>query len=489
MKSNFKIILVAFLAGLGGAFIYQEFIQEERVTEIVREVPAFQQVSNTMDYEPTYSERAALPVDFREAASKSVHSVVYIKNLQRGRRSMSLMDYLYGRDIPTSEVAIGSGSGVIYSKDGYIITNNHVIKGADEIEVQHEKRTYRAQLVGTDPNMDIAVLKIDADNLPAIDIAKSSSVSVGDWVLAVGNPFNLTSTVTAGIVSALGGEANAVRENFPIEQYIQTDAAINPGNSGGALVDINGDLIGINTSIISRTGSYAGYGFAVPSDIVVKIVEDLKKYKVVQKAFTGAEVLDIDESIASKIGTKNLNGVLIESIRRDGAADEAGMREGDIIRKVNNRDIGSRSSFEEVITAKSPGDKVTIQYERNGRLLETEMVLENVYGDTDILGADALSKEDFFFSNYLGAELRKLTASEKESLKVRAGVKISKIDKERGFMRRLDLNEGDVILSINRQFTNNPEGVAKYIQNYYGRIYFEIIDKAGNQKTLTYRFQ
>lgn len=490
MKSNFKIILVAFLAGLGGAFIYQEFIQQERVTEIVREVPAFQQVSNTMDYEPARSERAALPVDFRAAAEKSVHSVVYIKNLQRGRRSMSFMDYFSGREVPTSEVAVGSGSGVIYSKDGYIITNNHVIKGADEIEVQHEKRTYRAQLVGTDPDMDIAVLKIDAENLPAIDVAQSSSVRVGDWVLAVGNPFNLTSTVTAGIVSAMGGEANALRENFPIEQYIQTDAAINPGNSGGALVDINGDLIGINTSIISRTGSYAGYGFAVPSDIVVKIVEDLKKYKVVQRAFTGAEVSDIDQEVAQDAGLKNLNGVLVSNVQRDGAADDAGLRPGDVIKSIDGRNINSKSSFEEFISSKSPGDAVAVQYERNGRLMETKLTLENVYGDTEILSGDkALSKEDIFFSNYLGAELRKLNKAEKQGLRSEVGVVITKLDKEKGFLRRLDLEEGDIILAINRRGAVDPQAVAEYIQKYYGRIYFEVIDKAGNQKTLTYRFQ
>ena len=492
MQSNFKIILIAFLAGLGGAFIYQEFIQQDQITEIVREVPAYQQVSNSMDmnYEPSYSERAALPVDFRTAAEKSVHSVVYIKNLQRGRRSMSYMDFLFGRDVPTNEVAVGSGSGVIYSKDGYIITNNHVIKGADEIEVQHEKRTYRAELVGTDPDMDIAVLKIDAKDLPAIDIARSSSVKVGDWVLAVGNPFNLTSTVTAGIVSALGGEANALRENFPIEQYIQTDAAINPGNSGGALVDINGDLIGINSSIISRTGSYAGYGFAVPSDIVVKIVEDLKKYKVVQKAYTGADILDIDQNVAKNAGLKNLNGVLVEDVRRDGAADEAGLRPGDVIKKLDGKSINSKSSFEEFISSKSPGDALAIQYERDGRVFETSLVLENVYGDTEIISGDeALSKEDIYFSNYLGAELRKLNKSEKQKIRSEVGVVITKIDEEKGFMRRLDLKEGDVIIAINRRGAQDPEAVANYIQNYYGRIYFEVIDKSGNQKTLTYRFQ
>ncbi|GHE51781.1 MULTISPECIES: trypsin-like peptidase domain-containing protein [Roseivirga] len=487
MKTNFRIVLIAFLSGLGGAYLYQQVVQPTPVTEIIREVPTYQRANNFSNYND--ESNAALPVDFRRAAEKSVHSVVYIKNLQRSRRSLSFLDYFYGREVPSNEVAIGSGSGVIYSEDGYIITNNHVIKGADEIEVQHEKRTYRATLVGTDPDMDIAVLKIEANNLPAINIAKSSTVKVGDWVLAVGNPFNLTSTVTAGIVSALGGEANALRENFPIEQYIQTDAAINPGNSGGALVDINGNLIGINTSIISRTGSYAGYGFAVPSDIVVKIVEDLKKYKVVQKAFTGAEVLDIDENLAKKAGIKNLNGVLVESIRRQGAADNAGLEPGDVIKRIDGKNISSKSSYDEVIGSRSPGDKITVQYERNGRLFETELVLENVYGNTEILGEEALDKDDIYFSNYLGAELRKLTPGEKQRMGLKIGVVVSKIDKERGFMRRLDLEEGDVILAINRRGAQDPEAVAKYIQNYYGRIYFEIIDKSGTQRTLTYRFQ
>ncbi len=489
MKNNFKIVLIAFFSGLAGAFLYQEVIQPKEVTEVIREIPTYQQASYS-SYEPsTINSPAPIPVDFRAAAEKSVHSVVYIKNLQKSRRSTSFMDFFYGREVPSSEVAIGSGSGVIYSSDGYIITNNHVIKGADEIEVLHEKRSYRATLVGTDPDMDIAVLKIDAKNLPAVDIARSSSVKVGDWVLAVGNPFNLTSTVTAGIVSALGGEANALRQNFPIEQYIQTDAAINPGNSGGALVDTDGSLIGINTSIISKTGSYAGCGFAVPSDIVVKIVEDLKKYKVVQKAFTGVEIIDIDEELADKIGIKNLNGVLVESLRKSGAADNAGLEPGDVIKRIDNKNIGSKSSFEEVISAKSPGDKIMVQYERNGKVFETSLTLENVYGDTEILGENALNKEDFYISNYLGAELRKLTSLEKEKLGTRIGVVITKIDEDKGFMRRLDLEEGDIILAINRRGAQDPEAVSKYIENYYGRIYIEIIDKNGNQRTLTYRFQ
>lgn len=490
MKSKLSIVILAFVSGLAGAFTYQEFISPPQVTEIITESPGNIQQAN---YEPT--SYYGIPenvekADFRLAAEQSVRSVVYIKNLQRSRRSMSYFESLFRRGGSNEGIAIGSGSGVIYSKDGYIITNHHVIKGADAIEVQHEKRTYKAKLVGTDPKMDIAVLKIEANNLPAINVGRSSNVQVGDWVLAVGNPFNLTSTVTAGIVSALGSDANSVRENFPIELYIQTDAAINPGNSGGALVNTNGELIGINSSIISKTGSYAGYGFAVPSDIVVKIVEDLKKYKVVQKAYAGAEIIEIDDQLAKEEGLRSLNGVFVGSIRRDGAADKAGLKPGDVIQQVDGKVVNSKSSFDEVINSMSPGDQVRIQYARKGRSYSASLTLENILGNTDILNADnSLNEEDIYFSNYLGAELRKLTNAEREEFNLRAGVLVTKIDKQRGFFRKLDdIKEGEIIFGVNRQYVNSPEGLANYIQKYYGRITFDILDKKGKRRTEIYRF-
>ena len=217
MKGTIKIVVVAFLAGLAGAYIFQEFISTPTLTEVIREVPTTQSVSYMVENgEETPAINYNTPVSFREAATKSVSSVVYIKNIQRNRRSMSYYDMIFGRE-RNEGVAVGSGSGVIYSRDGYIITNNHVIEGADAIQVMHEKRTYVAQLVGRDPKMDIAVLKVEADDLPAINVGSSYDVEIGDWVLAVGNPFNLNSTVTAGIVSAIGSETNSVRENFPIE--------------------------------------------------------------------------------------------------------------------------------------------------------------------------------------------------------------------------------------------------------------------------------
>lgn len=492
MKSKIAIVLIAFSSGIAGAFTYQKLAENDVVNEVAIETPVnFQKANYAPDTKYNNEPSATLPTDFRLAAERSVSSVVYIKNIQQSKKRMSFREYMSGQRGGSSQgVAIGSGSGVIYSSDGYIITNNHVIEGADEIEVQHEKRSYKATLVGTDPKMDIAVLKIEGNNFPAIDIAKSRDVRVGDWVLAVGNPFNLTSTVTAGIVSAIGSEANSIRENFPIELYIQTDAAINPGNSGGALVNTDGELIGINTSIISRTGSYAGYGFAVPSDLVSKIVEDLKKYKVVQKAYTGAEVIEIDDQVAKEEKLRDLEGVLIQSIRRNGAADKAGLESGDVVKKIEGKTIKTKSSFDEVINSMSPGDEINIEYVRKNRKYEVSLTLENVYGNTDLLDrGNFLDEEDIHFSSFLGAEFRKLTEAEKKGLGTTYGVKVTKIDQDKGFFRKLDdIEEGDIIVAVNRRSVNNPEGLASYIEQHYGTIYFKIVDKRGKVRTETYRF-
>jgi len=493
MRNTVKIVLIAFTSGLSGAFIFQEFLSAPS-TNVIREVPV--QIQNA-NFEPAFKKingaAFSAPENFREAASNSISSVVYIKNIQTNSRSYSFMDQFFGRSRGSrgNEVVTGSGSGVIYSEDGYIITNNHVIEGAEEIQIMHEKRTYTATLIGSDPTLDIALLKIDARNLPAIKVAKSADVGIGDWVLAVGNPFNLTSTVTAGIVSAIGSETNSIRENFPIELYIQTDAAINPGNSGGALVNTAGELVGINTSIISRTGSYAGYGFAVPSDVVIKAVEDLKKYKFVQKAYTGAEFLDINDKIANQEGLKDLSGVLIESVKRGSAADKAGLESGDVVTDINNNTVNSKAAFDEILSALSPGDKVYIQFKRNRKTHETNLTLENIFGNTDILNeTSGLNEDDIYFSDFLGAELRKLTQAELDKHNLKYGVKITKIDQRSGFLRKLDdLKEGQIITAINRRYASDPSAVAKYIEQYSGRIYIDIIDNNGRSETIKYIFR
>ena len=311
MKNIVATIVISFASGLGGAWVYQQFLTVEyprsvaySASETALIPPATTRLAHYPEPAAT-APRAAPGEDFALAAAQSTPSVVYIKTVSsRDYDRMSWLDMFFeGRG---SSQQVSSGSGVIFRSDGYIVTNNHVIDKSDQIEVIHGKRTYEATVVGTDPSTDLAVLKVETEGLPEITLGRSSSLQVGEWVLAVGNPFNLTSTVTAGIVSAKGREINILRSNFPIESFIQTDAAINPGNSGGALVDRTGALVGVNTAILSRTGSYAGYGFAVPVDIVKKVVDDIIEYGEVQKAFFGANVVDITPTLAEQLGSERL---------------------------------------------------------------------------------------------------------------------------------------------------------------------------------------
>src|SRR6185369_2487467 len=282
MRNTLKIILVGFLAGLAGAYSFSLF---QKNTETRDETRADYTVNN---FEPaeSYRPNMVMPstatnlenVDFSTAAARTIPSVVYINSMSQSGSSYSYWDQLFGGG--GSQTQVSSGSGVIFTSDGYIVTNNHVIEAAERLQVLYNKKSYEAELIGTDPSTDLAVLKIKETNLPAIVLGSSKNLAVGEWVVAVGNPFSLSSTVTAGIVSAKGRRINVVEDKFPIESFIQTDAAINPGNSGGALVNKNGELVGINTAILSRTGSYTGYAFAVPVDIAKKVVDDLIKFGI-----------------------------------------------------------------------------------------------------------------------------------------------------------------------------------------------------------------
>jgi Do/DeqQ family serine protease len=368
----------------------------------------------------------------------------------------------------------GSGSGVIFSNDGYIVTNNHVIDNAETIEVIHNKTTYKAKLIGTDPNSDIAVVKIEAKNLPIIKIADSKKVKVGEWVLAVGNPFNLTSTVTAGIVSAKGRNLNIVNSAFPIEAFIQTDAAINPGNSGGALVNTKGELIGINTAIYSKTGSYSGYGFAVPSDIVAKIVKDLIQFGDVQKAFLGAEVLDLNSELQERYKLDNLNGVLINSIVAGGAADKAGLERGDVILKVNEAPIDSKANFDEEIAYQDPGSRVKITFKRDRQIKEALCLLTNREGTTDKI------RREIFTSGRLGAELETVSKVERDRYRIDAGVRITKVT-GRGVISQLGFEEGFIITQVNGKPCSSPQDVEELLGNARGKIVLEGINRQGSK--------
>ncbi len=483
MKLIVKITVVGFLSGLFGAYIFTQYLMPHE--EVKGSVYAnYVDSSGELAFSPSRSRdiesisSSTLEQDFVLASKKSASSVIYIRTISKNQYSNSWFEWFFGER--GSGQSINTGSGVIYSSDGYIITNNHVISSSDNIEVIYNKRTYKATRVGTDPSTDIAVLKIDEKNLPAISIGSSYNLQVGEWVLAVGNPFNLTSTVTAGIVSAKGREINILKSEFPIESFIQTDAAINPGNSGGALVNVKGELVGINTAILSRTGSYAGYGFAVPVDIVKKVVDDMIKYGEVQKAFIGADIIDINSEVASKINVYELFGVVVSNIHSGGAAEKAGLRKGDVILKLNGEVINSRSEFDEIISYHSPGDKIKVTYKRDNKTIDKTFTLTNRFGSTHLV------KRDIYQSEGLGADIENISNEEKTMLGIENGVRIERV--RDGFIRRLGIQEGFIITHINKNPVQNAQQLENNLLNIRGRVTIEGMNSRGSRGYYSYVF-
>lgn len=376
---------------------------------------------------------------------------------------------------------MSTGSGVIFSEDGYIITNNHVVERAETIEVVHKKRIYKASLIGADANTDIAVLKIEAEGLPAIKIGSSRSLQIGEWVLAVGNPFNLTSTVTAGIVSAKERQINIMGGEFPLESFIQTDAPINPGNSGGALVNVSGELVGINTAILSRTGSYTGYGFAVPVDIATKIANDLIQFGEVQKAIPGLEVREITPELAEEMNLKSLDGVVVSHVIRNGAADKSGIQVRDVIVGIDGNPISGKGSFEEALSYYYPGDNVSIDFLRKNTLRKAELTLQNLLGGTGVI------KRSFYSSPLLGAKLESINAIEMDRFGLEYGVKITGLT--RGYLRDLGMGDGFILTDINNIPAADPEEVGKYLEAFSGRLKIEGMTSGGRPFVQEYTIQ
>lgn len=478
MRKTVLYILVSFIAGIGGAYTYDQIKGDLSNPSEIEASPVVNFASNSTSSEPlpVRNSPSSLNEDFVPASKASTKSVVYIKNISERSYGRSYLDWIFDRD-PESQTQISSGSGVIFSSDGYIVSNNHVVQDADRLQVVYNKKVYDAKLIGTDPSTDLSVLKIEDTNLPAITIGSSKALNVGEWVIAVGNPFNLTSTVTAGIVSAKGREINILQGKFPIESFIQTDAAINPGNSGGALVNKNGELVGINTAILSRTGSYAGYGFAVPVDIVKKIVTDIIEYGEVQKAFFGGEVADFDATIAERldinIDPDNISGVLLSYVQKDGTAEKAGLKEGDIIVKFNDQVVDSRSQFEEELSYHSPGDKVVITYKRKGKNGSANLVLTNREGTTSIL------KREIYTSESLGANFETVPKVERDLLNIDYGVRVFNIDN--GLIKRIGISEDFIITDINRNAIKDPERLVDILEKIRGRVIIEGVNSKGRQ--------
>lgn len=330
---------------------------------------------------------APVPFDFTKAAERSMSAVVHIKasespqlakQRQQERRYTDPFEYFFGRSFDSQQQPrSGTGSGVIYTSDGYIVTNNHVVEFADEFEVTlHDNREFKARLVGRDDNTDMAVIKIDAKDLPAIEIGNSDEVRVGEWALAVGNPFDLTSTVTAGIISAKGRDINIIKGGSAIESFIQTDAAVNPGNSGGALVDVNGRLIGINSAIATPTGVFAGYSFAIPVNLVQRIADDLIKYGEFRRAYLGVDIAPMDSYLANKLGVDYVQGVAVMKVYDDGSAASSGIQVKDVVTKINGKNVTSTSELREMVGRSKLGETVTVTVLRDGKEKEIPVRLK-----------------------------------------------------------------------------------------------------------------
>lgn len=424
-----------------------------------------------VSYTQAVSRSSVTDNDFTQAAEKTVGAVVGIANKQMQQQRQQSMggfndpffDFFFGQpqrqqpSRPQGPATVGSGSGVIISADGYIVTNNHVVDGADELTVTlNDQREFTATLIGTDPTTDIALLKIEAQDLPTIAFGESDALKVGEWVLAVGNPFNLTSTVTAGIVSAKGRALGGHGGQMGIESFIQTDAAVNPGNSGGALVNTAGELVGINTAIYSQTGNYTGYSFAVPSSIVSKVVTDLRQYGTVQRALLGIMGGNVTAELADKEELLVNEGVWVNEVQDGGAAQEAGIQHGDVIVALGSNKIKSMSQLQEQVARFRPGDKTTVTVNRGGKEKSLNVTFRNARGNTDVVKVSGIDR--------LGCTFKNLSADELRRYGVRTGVMVSKIE-QGGLIARTQMQEKFLIYKINEQLIKSDKDIEKIVED------------------------
>lgn len=441
-----------------------------------------------------------VPLDFTDVSVKIMDAVVHIKSTQTDNYAArqpqqyrqlpdpfrdffrdDFFDQFFGRpdqerrfryDSPETpqqpQVRVATGSGVIINEEGYIVTNNHVIANADDVEVTlHDNRTYKATVVGTDPSTDLALIQIKEKGLPTLPLVNSDDVKVGEWVLAVGNPFNLNSTVTAGIVSAKSRNINILRDQYAIESFIQTDAAINPGNSGGALVNLQGGLIGINTAIASPTGAYAGYGFAVPSNIVNKVVEDLLKYGVVQRGYLGVTIRGVDGNLAKDKDLDVTKGVYVDSVAEKSAAMAAGIESGDVILEMDGSAVNTAPELQEMIARHRPGDEVKLRIDRHGKEMDIKVELKNRDGEAKFL---AKNRKEIF--NILGAEFEDIDKDLAKKLDIAGGVKVKKLYAGK-LMKHTEMREGFIITKVGGQVINNTDELAKALENKKGGVLLE----------------
>ncbi|MCX2738541.1 Do family serine endopeptidase [Pontibacter anaerobius] len=479
MKTKQFILGVALSAVVGGGVAVGSYKVLEGDNAVQVEEQQYPTVRYTSDMR---SSNTVVPegLNFIKAAQVSTPAVVHVMteySVRSSEQYSSPMDPFLreffgdglGQNVPRGP-QVGSGSGVIIASNGYIVTNNHVIDKADKIEVVlDDKRKFEATLVGSDPTTDIALLKVNSDNLPTIRYGNSDDLQVGEWVLAVGNPMNLTSTVTAGIVSAKGRNINilrtSARQDMSIESFIQTDAAVNPGNSGGALVNLNGDLVGINTAIASQTGQFAGYSFAVPSAIVSKVVDDLLKYGEVQRALLGASIQEIDAAFAKEKGLKTLKGVYVAAVQEGSGAKEAGLQSGDVITAVNDVNVGKSSQLLEQIARYRPGDKVKVSYIREGKNKTANVTLKNLNNSTELV-----KRSNAKAITFDGATFEPVSKQEMSKLGIDGGAKIKNVRDSK--FRDTGMKDGFIITRIDKYEVNEPADVEKHLNNFEGGVVY-----------------
>ena len=472
-KQLFILSMICLTTSFLGAYTYKTFFYspDSQLSYAANSTP-YRQVNST-DLQNVES-------GFITASKSSTSSVVFIKTESQQYQSSGFWGFGFDPFGRIGKVA-STGSGVIMSEDGYIITNQHVIANAEKIQVvlSDSKKTYDAKLIGTDPSSDLALLKVEANGLTPILFANSDEVEIGQWVLAVGNPFNLTSTVTAGIVSAKGRNINIVDNQFPIESFIQTDAAINPGNSGGALVNLRGELIGVNTAIASKTGSYVGYGFAIPSNIVAKTIDDIKHYGEVQRGFLGIEVVDIDGDMTEKLGGKN--GVLVKRITGTNTAAEGKLEAGDLIIRIDGKLIDSKATYDERIAYLRPGDIAKLEILRENEAKSFNIALVNKEGNTKLL------KKVSVISETLGGEFELISKLERDSYRIPNGIKVSNVST--GKLRQMGIDNGFIFVKVNGKPSNDVYDLIQLLETVKGQVRVEGVTSNGTSQYLSFTFR
>lgn len=474
MKKLLGLFVVAAVGGAAATALTLHLVGNDK--------PVVQQASEQTAWPVRSAAPVTLPapVDFTTAAAKTVNAVVHVRTATEVEMMDNPWFEFFGYE-SESQIQQGSGSGVIISPNGYIVTNNHVVEGASSIEVSlNDNRSYSAEVIGADPATDLALLKVDADALPVVGFGDSDELKIGEWVLAVGNPFDLTSTVTAGIVSAKARNINLLRPDinrdiFPIESFIQTDAAVNPGNSGGALVNAAGELVGINTAIASRTGSYSGYSFAVPVSIVEKVTRDLMEYGMVQRAFIGVRIGDVNEAIADDLGMSEVSGVYVTDLTENGAAESAGIEPGDVIMQVEGRKVNNVPELQEEIGKYRPGDDVTVSLWRDGKRKSVEVTLRNQDGDLDLKTAPTEREVE----SILAADFERISVEEAQRLGIRGGAKVTAL--REGKLRNSGVKPNFIITRIDGETVSGEEDLNRILRDKRGGVLLEGIYPNGQK--------